>query len=237
MDYLINDFPKALDKLKSATNMNHDIVRNMIEANSGIQRSLFFPEATFHRLVREFIEQMRGPAIEAAEVVHHRMMELHQKVHLNELDRFPKAKQLLAQSVTEIARQTVEECTLFVNQVIDIQLAYINSEHPTFKERTHAQLNSGSVTSNVGLLLELVDRYVGICKKEIADTVPKVVHRILIKKSTEKLRVELFKRLVVSPQLSEDPDVAARRKKCLELIKALKEAASILNEVRMARVT
>jgi dynamin GTPase/dynamin 1-like protein len=41
----------------------------------------------------------------------------------------------------------------------------------------------------------------------------------------------------MSPQLSEDPDVAARRKKCVALIKALKEASSILNEVRMARVT
>ena len=86
------------------------------------------------------------------------------------------------------------------------------------------------------MLLELVDRYFNICKREIADTVPKVVHRILIKKSTEKLRYELFKRLVINPQLQEDNDVAARRKKCVTLIQALKEASSILNEVRMARI-
>jgi GTPase SAR1 family protein len=236
MDYLVTEFPKKLDRLKPAARLDPDVVKNMIEANSGIQRALFFPEATFHRLVKAFIEQMRVPAVEAAEVVHHRMMELHGKVHLNELERFPQAKLLLAQSVGEIARETVEECMVFLNQLIDIQLAYINSQHPAFTERTQAQLNSGSVTSNVGLLLELVDRYVGICKKEIADTVPKIVHRILIKKSTEKLRLELFKRIVINPRLEEDPDVAARRKKCQDLIKALKEAGSILNEVRSARI-
>ena len=236
MDYLINEFPKKLEAIPSATTIDKNMVLKMIEANSGMQRSLFFPEATFHHLIIEYIEKMRQPAIEATEIVHHRLMELHQKVHLNELDRFPKAKLLLAQSVTDIARETVEECLVFVNQVIDIQMAYINSDHPSFKERTHAQLKSGSVGSNVDLLLELVDRYFNICKREIADTIPKVVHRILIKKSTEKLRYELFKRLVINPQLQEDQDVAARRKKCVTLIQALKEASSILNEVRMARI-
>ena len=236
MDYLINEFPKKLEAIPSAMTIDKNMVLKMIEANSGMQRSLFFPEATFHHLIIEYIEKMRQPAIEATEIVHHRLMELHQKVHLNELDRFPKAKLLLAQSVTDIARETVEECLVFVNQVIDIQMSYINSDHPSFKERTHAQLKSGSVGSNVDLLLELVDRYFNICKREIADTIPKVVHRILIKKSTEKLRYELFKRLVINPQLQEDQDVAARRKKCVTLIQALKEASSILNEVRMARI-
>jgi hypothetical protein len=124
-----------------------------------------------------------------------------------------------------------------VNQSIDIQTAYVNSEHPAFKERTNAKLKSGNVTTNVDLLLELVDRYFTVCKRQIQDIVPKIVHRILIKKSTEKLRLELFRRVVVKPNLAEDPDVAARRKKCVELIKALKNASSVLNEVRMARVT
>jgi hypothetical protein len=237
MEILITEFPKKLDAIPSATTMDRNLVLQMIEANSGLQRSLFFPEATFHRLVAEFVEKMRAPAVEAAENVHHRMLELHQKVHLNELERFPKAKYLLAQSATETARESVEECLIFVNQLIDIQTAYVNSEHKVFKERTTSQLKSGSVTTNVQLLLELVDRYFAVCRREVQDMVPKMVHRILIKKSTEKLRIELFKRMVLSPELSEDPDVARRRKKCQELIKALKEASSILNEVRMARVT
>jgi hypothetical protein len=208
----------------------------MIEANSGLQRSLFFPEATFHRLIVEFVEKMRARTVEAAENVYHTMLELRQQVHLNELERFPRAKHLLAQSVTEIARESVEECLVFVNQLIDIQTSYVNSEHKVFKERTTAQLKTASLTSSVDLMLEFVDRYFVVIKREIQDGVPKIVHRILIKKSTEKLRIELFKRMVLSPSLAEDPDVARRRKKCLDLIKALKEASSILNEVRMARV-
>jgi hypothetical protein len=237
IDYLTNEFPKKLEAIPSVLQMDRQVVTRMIEANSGLQRSLFFPEATFHRLVVEHIEKMRPASVEAAETVHHRLMELHQRVHLNELERFPKVKQLLSQSVAEIARSSVEECIAFINQVIDVEMAYVNSEHPVFKERTSAQLKSGSVTTNVELLLELVDRYFAVCKRQVQDTIPKVVHRILIKKSTEKLRLELFKRIVLKPLLAEDPDVAARRKKCVELIRALKNASSIINEVRMTRIT
>jgi GTPase SAR1 family protein len=236
MDYLTVEFPKKLDAIPSVLTIDRAIVARMIEANSGLQRSLFFPEATFHRLVVEQIEKMRAPSVEAAEIVHHRLMELHQRVHLNELERFPKVKQLLSQSVAEIARSSVEECIQFVSQVIEIQTSYVNSEHGVFKERTNAQLKSGSVVTNVDLLLELVDNYFKVVRRQVADTIPKVVHRILIKKSTEKLRLELFKRIVLKPDLAEAPEVALRRKKCVELIAALKNASSILNEVRMTRV-
>ena len=236
MDYLINDLPHRLNDIPSAKNMPREKVLQMIEANSGLQRSLFFPEATFHRLIKDYVEMMRAPAVEAAEIVHHRMMELHTKVILPELDRFPKVKSLLSQSIVDISRETLEECIVYINQVIDIQTAYINAEHKSFMERTQAQIQSGSLSNNVELLLELVDRYVDICKREIADVIPKTVHRILIRQSTENMRQELFKRLVTKPNLTEDPDVAARRKKCVQLIKALKEASSILNEVRMAHI-
>jgi hypothetical protein len=236
MDHLIREFPMKLDKIVPAVKRDKEEVRKMIEANSGIQRSLFFPEVTFHSLIREYIEQMRAPAVEAAEMVHHRMMELHQKVVLPELDRFPKVKAQLSQAISDIARETVEDCIQFVNDFMDCQLAYVNAEHPTFKERTRAQLQTASLSDNIDLLLELVDRYYLICKKEVMDAVPKGVHRILIKESTQRLRTELFKRLVIKPDLVEDPDIAARRKKCQNLIKNLNEAGSILNEVRMARV-
>lgn len=232
MDYLVSDFPKKLTQIPPATSLDTTMIKKMIEANSGIQRSLFFPEATFHRLVKDYCEKMRQSAVEAAEIVHHRLMELHQNVHLAELDRFPKAKLKLAQSISDIAKETVDECITFVNQIIDIQSVYID---PTFKDNNGQKFDKPS-QSNVELLLSLVDQYFNICKNQVADAVPKAVHRIIIKQSTDKLRIELFKRLVVKPDLDEDPDIANRRKKCKELITALKQASSILNEVRMTRI-
>lgn len=236
MEYLINDFHKKLNEISSALSLEAKLVGSLIESNSGIQRSLFFPEATFHCLVKEFVEKMRNPAIESAEVVHHRMMELHTKVNLPELDRFPKVKSLLSSAIADIARGSVDECLIFINQIIDIQSAYINSEHHSFKERTRSTIQGGSISNNQELLLELVDRYFNICKREVVDIVPKAIHRLIIKRSIENLRIELFSRLVTNPDLAEDPDVASRRKKCLGLIKSLKEAASLLNEVRMAKI-
>lgn len=233
MDHLVYDFPNKLRQIPAATTLDKTMVLKMIEANSGIQRSLFFPEASFHRLVKDYCEKMRQPAIEAAEIVHHRMMELHQNVHLNELDRFPKAKLALAQAISDISKETVDECIIFVNQLVDIQGVYVD---PSFKDKVSKGFEAKSVQSNVELLLDLVDQYFNICKNQLADAVPKAVHRIIIKQSTEKMRYELFKRLVVKPDLAEDPDIAVRRKRCNDLINALKEASSILNEVRMTHI-
>lgn len=126
---------KKINRISSPTSFSKEEVSKLIEANSGLQRSLFFPEQAFHRLVKQYIEQMRAPSVEAAEVVHHRMMELHSKVVLPELDRFPKVKSMLSKEIADIARQTTDDCVSFVNQIIDIQSAYINTEHQVFKEK------------------------------------------------------------------------------------------------------
>ena len=234
MDHLIYEFPQKLKQIPAASTLDKNIVLKMIEANSGIQRSLFFPEATFHRLVADFCEKMRKLAIEAVEIVHHRIMELHQNVILPEVDRFPKAKVMIATAIGEIARERVEECIVFVNNLIDIQSSYVD---PAFMKKYHSSTNSNSNKDSVDLLLELVDEYFNICRNQISDAVPKAVHRMLILSSVENLRYELFKRLVIKPDLAEDPSIAERRKKCTALIGALKEASSILNEVRMTRLS
>lgn len=237
MEYLVKDLPAALNKIEPASKMDKKTVTKMIEANSGVQRTLFFPEKSFHMLVQSKVEEMRAPCVQAAEVVHHRLMELHTKTILPELDRFPNVKRLLSQSIVDIARESLEECVEFVNNFIDTETAYVNAEDPKLKERTAETAKSGSLKENSDLLLDLVDRYIEVCKREISDVVPKTIHRILIRKSTDVLRVELFKRLVTNPDLAEDPDIVARRKKCQALIGALHEAASILNEVRMSQVS
>ena len=120
MSYLITDYPAKLNSIPLPSTMRKEDVSNMIEANSGIQRALFFPEATFNRLIIEYIEKLRAPSTEAAEMVHHRLMELHEKVHLAELDRFPKAKSLLSQSILDIAKENLEECMTFIKDFIDM---------------------------------------------------------------------------------------------------------------------
>jgi hypothetical protein len=47
----VNDFPKKLDAIRTALGMDRTLVTQMIEANSDLQRSFFFTEAIFHRLI------------------------------------------------------------------------------------------------------------------------------------------------------------------------------------------
>jgi hypothetical protein len=66
---------------------------------------------------------------------------------------------------------------------MEIATAYVNSEHSVFKERTHVPLKSESLTTN-----ELVGNDFTVVKRQVADTISKVVNRLLINKPTEKLR-------------------------------------------------
>lgn len=228
--YLVEDLQSQLKAIPSARDVDKDVVEELIESHSGLQRSIFFPEATFHHLIRERVELMRQPCVAAAEVVHHRMIELHSKVILPELDRFPRTKEELQRAVLDISKESLEECIKFINNLIDIQAVYVNVQDMNFLELSQKQKKDEK--SNITLLLEMIDKYFELSRKEISDVVPKAIHRILIKKCTEALRLKLFETLVIEPDLTEDRDVAEMRNKCIRSVECLKEAVSILNKVR-----
>lgn len=233
---LIDDFPQNMLSIQSVKEIPTDKVLIMMESHQGINRSMFFPEATFHTLVRLEIEKLRPCVLDCIDSAKQKLIEIHNNIQVEELSRFLSLRENIIQIASEGIIEGAKEAIEYANKLLDIQQSFINTHHPDFNGKQQIDLAGGPLKDNVGLLVDLVHRYYVIVRKEVIDSIPKAIFRCLIGKSIQNLRFELVEKLVLNPELQEDPGVAEKRRNCVKLIQALKQAQSVLGEVRKAHV-
>jgi len=235
---LIDEFPEAMLGIPSVKEIPREKVQLMMESRSGIQRRMFFPEATFDTLVKLEIDKLRPCVLACIDKAKHLLIDIHNSVQVPELERFTSLRDNIIAIAQDSVVQGAKEASSYANQLLDVQMAFINTTHPDFVRSGKSPqdaLASGQ-SSNVDILVDLVHRYYVIVRKEVIDSIPKAIFRRLLGRAVENLRFTLVERLVLNPELNEDPAIADRRRACLRLIEALKSASKVLAEVRKTRI-
>jgi len=233
---LIDEFPQKMLTLESVKDIPIERVETMIRVHGGLNSGMFFPESTFQALVKNEIEKMRKHALECIESAKQRLVEIHQNTYVQELDRFVSLKDNILSIAQDGVTEAAKEAKLFASKLIDVQCSFINTRHPDFAQCKQQIDASGGFGNNVSNLIDLVHRYFVIVRKEVIDSIPKAIYKSLLINSVEKLRFELVDKLVLVPDLHEDPIIAEKRKSCQAIIKALKQAQEVLFEVRRAHL-
>ena len=86
------------------------------------------------------------------------------------------------------------------------------------------------------LIEKLISSYFLIVRKSVQDSIPKAVMHCLVSYVQEKLQSELVSELyraeLCDELMEEAPGMTARRREVAEMVKALKKASGILNEIR-----
>lgn len=82
----------------------------------------------------------------------------------------------------------------------------------------------------------LLSTYFNIVRKNISDTVPKSIMHFLVNKSKQSLQSELvralYKEELFDELLSENEEIAARRKATTKMLRVLQKANDVLSEIR-----
>jgi GTPase SAR1 family protein len=229
---LINEFPQKLRTLNKISLMSSSEIMSIMNSNTGIQPTLFFPESSFYMILRDGIEEMRPIAIEAADMVEQYLEKIHSDIDFPELSRFPKVKAAISDEIATISKESLEECQQFINTFIDIQKSYVNTAGVNIFGLLNNQ-DAPPGEQKAILLKKIALDYFNSSRKQVEDEIPKIIIRMIVKKSVERFRQELFAKLVTKPDVTEDPAIARRRKNCCKMIQALKDASSTLNEIRM----
>ena len=124
---------KAINPLDSIR--SYEIITAM-RNSSGTRSSLFVPEVAFDLLVKQQIQRLKEPSIKCVSLIFEEM----QKILLNcikgipELERFYLLEERLLEIVYEILRKRLPVTSEMVENLIKIELAYINTSHPDFEE-------------------------------------------------------------------------------------------------------
>jgi dynamin 1-like protein len=220
----------------------------MMRNHSGITVPIFVSHQAFESVVRRRIENLRFPALKAVNLVSNEILNIHAQVHFPDLERYPQVKDAIRNEVEDLVNSCVEPTNQFVNDVIDNEKQFINTARHDFrgaavlaekkqKDQVPQKLTSKQIEQqNVKTLVNLCARYFELVRLQVVDIIPKAIVMMLVEGSTTKLQNVLVQKIcgsgIAEDIMKEDPRITQLRRKCMELLGALRQARTLLNEVR-----
>lgn len=135
--YIYNEvFGSLLAEINPTQNLSVKDIRTAIRNSLGPRPSLFVPELAFDLLVKPQIKLLEDPSRRCVELVYEELMKI---VHLIcnagsnvDMTRYPKLQAKLMETVSDLLRERLGPTIKYVESMIEIQQAYINTNHPNF---------------------------------------------------------------------------------------------------------
>src|SRR5690606_33842638 len=103
-----------------------------IRNSTGPRPSLFVPELAFDLLVKPQIKLLEVPSHRCVELVYEELIKICHTCGNAELSRFPRLQAKLIEVVSDLLRERLGPASSYVESLIAIQRAYINTNHPNF---------------------------------------------------------------------------------------------------------
>lgn len=131
--YIFNSvFGNSLDSIDPTQNLSTLDIRTAIRNSTGPRPSLFVPEMAFDLLVRPQIKLLESPSQRCVELVYEELIKICHTCGSNELSRYPRLQGKLIEVVSDLLRERLGPASTYVESLIAIQRAYINTNHPNF---------------------------------------------------------------------------------------------------------
>ena len=131
--YIFNSvFGSALESVDPTSNLSTLDIRTAIRNSTGPRPSLFVPEMAFDLLVKPQIKLLEIPSQRCVELVYEELIKICHTCGSTELTRFPRLQAKLIEVVSDLLRERLGPASQYVESLISIQRAYINTNHPNF---------------------------------------------------------------------------------------------------------
>ena len=131
--YIFNSvFGNSLESVDPTHNLSVLDIRTAIRNSTGPRPSLFVPELAFDLLVKPQIKLLEVPSQRCVELVYEELIKICHTCGSTELSRFPRLQAKLIEVVSDLLRERLGPSSSYVESLISIQRAYINTNHPNF---------------------------------------------------------------------------------------------------------
>ncbi|KAK0729420.1 Dynamin central region-domain-containing protein [Apiosordaria backusii] len=131
--YIFNSvFGSSLESIDPTSNLSALDIRTAIRNSTGPRPSLFVPEMAFDLLVKPQIKLLEPPSQRCVELVYEELIKICHTCGSTELSRFPRLQAKLIEVVSDLLRERLGPASTYVESLISIQRAYINTNHPNF---------------------------------------------------------------------------------------------------------
>ncbi|XP_031342838.1 dynamin-1-like protein isoform X2 [Photinus pyralis] len=128
-------FGRTLDSIHPLAGLTRMDILTAIRNANGPRPALFVPEVSFELLVKRQIRRLEEPSLRCVELIHEEMQRIIQHCGSEvqqEMLRFPKLYERIVDVVTILLRRRLPTTNIMVENLVAIELAYINTKHPDF---------------------------------------------------------------------------------------------------------
>ncbi|CEF59341.1 Dynamin-1-like protein [Strongyloides ratti] len=136
INYIFHEtFAKVLDEIDPLKNLTEMDILTAIRNATGTRSVLYVPEICFELLVKQQIQKLEEPSLHCVELVHEELLRIVQHCGVNvqqEMQRFPMLFDRINICVATALKERVTPTKEFVENLISIELAYVNAKHPDF---------------------------------------------------------------------------------------------------------
>lgn len=140
-------FGRTLESVDPTGGLTTFDILTAIRNATGPRPALFVPEISFELLVKRQMKRLEEPSLRCIELVHEEMQRIIQHCGTQqEMLRFPKLHEKIVDVVTNLLRRRLPPTNTMVENLMSIELAYINTKHPDFTEAhlIHKALSEGN---------------------------------------------------------------------------------------------
>ncbi|CAA90821.1 mitochondrial dynamin family scission GTPase Dnm1 [Schizosaccharomyces pombe] len=127
-----NVFTTALNSIDPLQNLSTVDIRTAILNSTGSRATLFLSEMAFDILVKPQLNLLAAPCHQCVELVYEELMKICHYSGDSDISHFPKLQTALVETVSDLLRENLTPTYSFVESLIAIQSAYINTNHPDF---------------------------------------------------------------------------------------------------------
>ncbi|KAI8511560.1 Dynamin-1-like protein, partial [Branchiostoma belcheri] len=160
-------FGRTLDSIEPLGGLSQLDILTAIRNATGPRPALFVPEVSFELLVKKQIRRLEEPSLRCVELVHEEMQRIINHCGTQELLRFPRLHDRTVEVVTNLLRKRLPVTNSMVENLVGIELSYINTKHPDFAD---ASLISALVSSQeVENIVQIELAYVNTKHPDFAD--------------------------------------------------------------------
>lgn len=147
INYILFDiFRSSLTAMDPFDIVKDDDIRTAIKNANGLKSSLFVPEVAFENLVRQQLMRLQNPCLECSQYVYEELRRILYTINIPDIERFENLRNSIFNVMEEVLNKCLAPTNFMIKNLIEIEMGFINVNHPDFVGGTNALL--GLVSEN-----------------------------------------------------------------------------------------
>ncbi|KAJ3425736.1 dynamin related protein 1 isoform a [Anaeramoeba flamelloides] len=126
-------FVKYLNELDIRSEVSQKEIRTLMRNLSGTRSFILFSDQCFEILVKKKIKDFLQPSLQCVEMISLELERILKGLKIQQLELFPPLKGAIYTYSRNLIRSRIEQTQKYIENLINIELAFINIKHPQFK--------------------------------------------------------------------------------------------------------